>query len=78
MKLIEFGSRHSFNEWFYRYDRSGNYPLTDLNYRHCWEDDTHIYRCVEKGKDVGIIFIKPRSRKPLPLTVFAGFLRGRN
>ena len=57
MKLIEFGSRYSFNKWFYRHDRSDDYPLTDLNYRHCWEDDTHIYRCVEKGKDVGIIFI---------------------
>ena len=57
MKLIEFSSRYSFNEWFYRGDRSDNYPLTDFNYRHCWEEDTHIYRCVEKGKDVGLIFI---------------------
>lgn len=54
MKLIEFGSRYSFYKWFYKHDRSDNYPLTDLNYRHCWEDDTHIYRCVEKGKDVGV------------------------
>lgn len=57
MKLIEFGSRYSFNEWFYRGDRSDNYPLIDINYRRCWEEDTHIYRCVENGKDVGVIFI---------------------
>ena len=57
MKLIEFGSRHTFYDWFYRGDRSDNYPLVDINYRHCWEEDTHIYRVVEKGKDVGIIFI---------------------
>ena len=57
MKLIEFKSRYSFYKWFYRNDRSDNYPLTDFNYRHCWEEDTHIYRCVEKGKDVGVIFI---------------------
>ena len=57
MKLIEFGSRHTFYDWFYRGDRSDNYPLVYLNYRHCWEEDTHIYRAVEKGKDIGIIFI---------------------
>ena len=57
MKLIKFGSRQSFHKWFYRRNRSDNYPLTDFNYRHCWEEDTHIYRCVEKGKDVGVIFI---------------------
>ena len=57
MKLIEFGSRHSFYKWFYKNDRSDDYPLTDFNYRHFWEEDTHIYRCVEKGKDVGVIFI---------------------
>ena len=57
MKLIEFGSRNSFYKWFYKNDRSDDYPLTDFNYRRCWEEDTHIYRCVEKGKDVGVIFI---------------------
>ena len=57
MKLIEFGSRDSFYKWFRRGFRSDDYPLTDFNYRHCREEDTHIYRCVEKGKDVGLIFI---------------------
>ena len=57
MKLIEFGSRQSFHKWFYRADRSDNYPLVDINYRRCCEEDTHIYRCVEKGKDVGVISI---------------------
>ena len=57
MKLIEFGSRHTFYDWFYRGGRNDNYPLVYLNYTHCWEEDTHIYRCVEKGKDVGVIFI---------------------
>ena len=32
----------------------------------------------KEGTDWYYFFIKPRSRKPLPLTVFAGFLRGRN
>ena len=57
MKLIEFKSIDSFYKWFRRGFRSDDYPLTDFNYRHCWEEDTHIYRCVEKGKDVGLIFI---------------------
>lgn len=57
MKLIEFGSRYSFYDWFWRGKRSDNYPLIELNYRHCWEDDTHIYRATENRKDVGIIFI---------------------
>ena len=57
MKLIEFGSRHTFYDWFYRGGRNDNYPLVYLNYTHCWEEDTHIYRCVEKGNDVGVIFI---------------------
>ena len=58
MKLIEFRSRHFFNEWFHRGGRSDNYPLIDNNLRYWWEEeDSHIYRCVEKGKDVGVIFI---------------------
>jgi len=57
MKLIEFGSRHSFYNWFYRGDRNDNYPLIDFNYRYCWEEDTHIYRVVDKRKDIGVIFI---------------------
>lgn len=57
MKLIEFGSRHTFYDWFWRGNRSDNYPLIEINYTHCWEEDTHIYRAVENGKDIGVIFI---------------------
>ena len=57
MKLIEFGSRYTFRDWFSRKDRSTNYPLIENNYLYCWEEDTHIYRAVENGKDIGIIFL---------------------
>lgn len=57
MKLIKFGSRYSFYNWFWRGNRNENYPLIQLNYPHCWAEDTHIYRAVENGKDVGVIFI---------------------
>ena len=57
MKLIEFGSRHTFRDWFFRGNRNDRYPLIETNYPHCWEEDTHIYRAVENGKDVGVIFI---------------------
>ena len=57
MKLIKFGSRNSFIKWFYSKDRNIDYPLVDLNFRHCWEEDTHIYRAVDDKKDIGVIFI---------------------
>lgn len=57
MKLIEFGTRDSFYKWFRRGFRCDDYPLTDNNLRRCCEEESHIYRCVEKGKDVGVISI---------------------
>lgn len=57
MKLIKFGSRQAFYEWFWRGKRSDNYPLIEFNYSYCREEDTCIYRAIENGKDVGIIFI---------------------
>lgn len=57
MKLIKFGTWGTFYDWFWRGKRHDNYPLIEINYPHCWEEDTHIYRAVENGKDVGVIFI---------------------
>ena len=65
MKLIEFGSKRiefgaidSFYKWFLRGIRSYDYPLIDRNLRRWFEgEESHIYRCVEKGKDVGVVFI---------------------
>lgn len=57
MKLIEFGSRYSFYKWFYKHDRSDNYPLTDLNYRHCGKT-THIFIGVLKKERMLVLMIK--------------------
>ena len=57
MKLIKFGSRHSFYNWFSRKNREKDYLLIRWNYLHSFEEDTIIYRAVDKGKDVGIVFV---------------------
>ena len=57
MKFIRFGSLLFFKCWFNRTGRFENYPLIDLNYYRCIEDDTVIYRLVQGGKDIGIAFV---------------------